>query len=575
MKIADSFAYLQMAHFLQQISSEGLGSGWFGFLYSLPMALINILIQDDFLSGKIVNLILWNISAYLLWCIAQPLLSRNFSLILILLYFCSASLLSFHIHILSENIYIPLFLWFFLILQKFLSEWEMISSPSLLLKRRSGQAILLGIILGLLYLTRAEAFIYMLSIGILSFGLLWQKKLSFKHFFLLGSIFFLSFFLFISPYLVHLHSITGEWWLTNKGASNLRQAELRGTDHMDDAGFEQAVAELTADKQHLIAGFAGGMRYDTPQIQGSLTESFLQNPEKIISRIWENQKKLFTKNIPEIFLGDSFKLYFGDDTRFARNIFFLIFLLLPFSVLMYGFWKLFQKEKIYFSLIFALFFPALLFFTLFFTLNRYFIIFLPLLLLVFTYGLSQIFQISKIAWVLFFGNMLCVSLLSCLVYWNIESPKDAQYLLKQEAWIWLWQYLSWIQKADTDEVNNFSESWETIWVPIEDWSSFSSDEKKLFSKQKESFDIMERFPIVTYYSGVKTRWITPYTDNPDDILTYARYNDIEMLVVDSMDFLTYRPKLAALLQKTPEGFSKFKEFQNEKWQKVILYLIKK
>lgn len=309
----------------------------------------------------------------------------------------------------------------------------MISSPSLHLKRRLGQVILLGIILGLLYLTRAEAFIYMLSVGILSLGLLFQKKLSFTHFFLLGSVFFLSFFLFISPYLWHLHNITGEWGLTNKGASNLRQAELRGSQHMDDAGFEQAVAELTADKKHLIAGFAGGMKYERPQIEGSLNESFLEDPEKILARIGENQKKLFTKNIPEIFLGDSFKLYHSDDVRFGGNKLFLLFLLLPFGVLLYGFWKLFQKEKIYFFLIISLFLPALLFFTLFFTLNRYFIIFLPLLLLVFTYGLSHIFQISKIAGVVFWGNMLCISLLSCFVYWNIESPKDEIYALKQEA----------------------------------------------------------------------------------------------------------------------------------------------
>lgn len=402
-------------------------------MYSLPIALLNTLLQNDFLAGKIINLILWNISAFLLWKISQPLLSARFSLILILLYFCSASLLSFHIHILSENIYIPLFLAFFWGLQNFLSEDIYISSPSLLLRRRLKQTIYLGIVLGLLYLTRAEAFIYILSVGILSIGLLILKKLSLRHFLLLGTTFFLSFFLFISPYLYHLHTLTGEWGLTNKGASNLRQAELRGSEHMDDAGFEQAVAELTADKKHLIAGFAGGMKYSKPQMSGSLTESFLKNPQKILSRIGENQKKLFTKNIPEIFLGDSFKLYSSDDARFGGNILFLIILLLPFCVLLFGFWKLFQKEKIHFSLIVALFLPALLFFTLFFTLNRYFIIFLPLLLLVYTYGLSHIFQSSKIVGVLFLGNMLGVSLLSCLVYWNIEAPKDEMYRLKQEA----------------------------------------------------------------------------------------------------------------------------------------------
>jgi len=33
---------------------------------------------------------------------------------------------------------------------------------------------------------------------------------------------------------------------------------------MDDEGFEKAVAELTPDSKHLIAGFAGGLKYDRP-----------------------------------------------------------------------------------------------------------------------------------------------------------------------------------------------------------------------------------------------------------------------------------------------------------------------
>ena len=39
LKVADSFAYLQMSHFLTQFSQQGLGSGWFGFFYSLCIAL--------------------------------------------------------------------------------------------------------------------------------------------------------------------------------------------------------------------------------------------------------------------------------------------------------------------------------------------------------------------------------------------------------------------------------------------------------------------------------------------------------------------------------------------------------
>ena len=36
---------------------------------------------------------------------------------------------------------------------------------------------------------------------------------------------------------------------------------------------------------------------------------------------------------------------------------------------------------------------------------------------------------------------------------------------------------------------------------------------------------MERFPIVTYYSNSKVRWLTPYTDNIKSLVEYAKYNE--------------------------------------------------
>lgn len=90
---------------------------------------------------------------------------------------------------------------------------------------------------------------------------------------------------------------------------------------------------------------------------------------------------------------------------------------------------------------FAFFLPACFFFTLFFTLNRYFIIFLPLLLLVYTYGLSHIYRSSRVLFLFLLGNIISLLLLSCLVYWNTESVKDEQYRLKQEAGLWLQEYI--------------------------------------------------------------------------------------------------------------------------------------
>lgn len=527
MKIADSFAYLQMSYFLQQFSQEGLGNWWFAFVYSLPIALLNVFIWNDFLSAKIINLILFNISAILLWKISIKMLSKNYSYLVVILFFLSPTLLHFNIHVLSENIYIPLFLWLFLNIQNFI---ERVGNAGM--RSNIKNIITIACFIWLMYLTRAEAFIYIWSIWIIALWLLLQKKLSIRKFFWLGSIFFIVFFIFISPYLFHLHWLTGEWGLTNKWASNLRQAELRGQEHMDDAGFEQAVAELTDNKHHLIAGFAGGMPYDTPNIQWSLWEFISKDPWAFITRVFINQKKLFTRNLPEIFLGKSPKLYSSQDTRFS-HIFFLAWCLIPLWVLLFWIYKIFRQKKVFFSISLSFFIPALVFFTLFFTLNRYFLIFLPLLLIAFAYWIQNI-KINYFK-LFFIWNFISLLLLSTLVYYNTESPKDEYYSLKQEAGEWLSR-------------NNNS------------WESLRS---------------MERFPIVTYYSNSKTRYITPYTDNIADIYEYGIYNDIDILVVDTMDFITYRPTLSKYLEETPKGFIKLKQFENNNSQKVILYQLKK
>lgn len=524
MKISDSFAYLQMSYFLWELSSQGFWNGWFGFIYSLPIALIHIFTQSDFLAAQIVNLILLNISALLLWKIARTMLSPIYSLFVILLFFLSPTLLHFNIHILTENIYIPLFLGTFLVLQKF------IQNPSI------SKTILIACMIGLMYLTRAEAFIYISSVGVISLIMLGRKKMSISEFFGYGWVFFISFFVFISPYLIHLHGLTGEWWLTNKWASNLRQAELRWQDKMDDAGFEQAVAELTSDNTSLISGFAGGMPFDTPSIEGSLWEYISKDPRGFVSRILTNQKKLYTQNFPEIILGKSPSLYYSDDHRFS-NIFFLIYCLIPILVLIYGVTVIYKKQKDFFFISFAFFIPASIFFTLFFTLNRYFLIFLPLIYITLTYTIASIniWKYTQYVRVWISLQLISLLLLSTSVYYHIESPKDEYYELKKTAGLWI--------------KNNL--------------------------KDTQNLKIMERFPIVTYYSNSKTRYITPYTDDINNIYKYGVYRDIDILIVDTMDFKTYRPELTQYLDTIPNGFVKLQEFSNSRQQKVILYQLKK
>ena len=536
LKIADSFAYLQMSSFLQELSREGLWNGWFGFVYSLPIALVSIFVSDSFIAAKIVNILLLNISALLVWRISLKVLAPKWSIAVIILFFLSPTFLHFNIHVLSENIYIPLFLGAFLITINFIeASFTGVNDNQSLQK-----VIILSCLLWLMYLTRAEAFIYLWSIGIIAWTLLYKRYLSWRQFLWLWILFLMSFFIFISPYVWYLQTLTGQWGLTNKWASNLRQAELRWVERMDDAWFEKAVAELTPDNKQLIAWFAGGMIYTQPQIEWSLSSFIAKDPWAFVQRVWENQKKLLSRNLPEIFLWKAPKLYSdASQALFYKNIIFLLLCILPWVILVYGIYQAMKTQKVFFYTSVSFFLPALVFFTLFFTLNRYFLIFLPLMLIVFCYWLQDISQkLSKrlqIIPIILFINIIGIYSLSIKVYYSIESPKDAYYELKQEAGLWL------------------------------------RDNSISLSPPK----IMERFPVVTYYSWAEYRWITPYTNNISDIRKYATHNNLDILVVDTMDYATYRPWLKKYLEIVPEGFEKLKDFTNSQWRKVILYALKK
>jgi hypothetical protein len=87
---------------------------------------------------------------------------------------------------------------------------------------------------------------------------------------------------------------------------------------------------------------------------------------------------------------------------------------------------------------------------------------------------------------------------------------------------------------------------------------------------------MERFPVVTYYAWSWERWLTPYTQKLENLVEYAKYNEINYLVVDSVDFYKYRSELRFLFDKPNERYDwldKIKTFEKN-GEKVILYRIK-
>lgn len=529
MKIADSFAYLQMAHHFKNFSLEWFGNGWFGFLYSIPIAILDVFIQNDMIATFGVNILLFNLLAWVCYILGRNYLSFKYNVLFIILIFLSPILLNYNIHILSENIYIPLFLILFLWILKYKEVPDFSGS------------VFLGFMIALLYYTRSEAFIYLGSIGLILFFLFITKKVSFWRAFFNYSSVIISFFIFILPYVFYLHSFTWDWGITNKGSSNLRQAELRWVSKMDDDGFEQAVWELTSDNKHLIAWFAGWLKYDKPQAWESFKNYLLENPSKVWERIKENQIKLYTNNLPNLILWNANSLYKIEWSKlFYQNPVFFIILIIPILFGLYGMFALVKNGEWYFVWSFISFFAtASIFFTLFFVLDRYFVIFVPIFIFFIVYGIENPWKYLKNY--LENGKYILTSLLLIWIYnlWTLSyyqtfKWEDAKYEVKKIAGEWL-------------KENDF----------------------------RTNLRVMERFPVVTYYSWSWERWLTPYTSKLENLVEYARYHDVHYLVVDSVDFYKYRPDLQFLFDESGKkypGIEKVQEFEKN-GEKVILYRI--
>jgi hypothetical protein len=106
-------------------------------------------VNNDMLASFIVNILLFNMLVGLCYLFGKNYLSEKYNYLFLVLLFLSPILLNYNIHILSENIYIPLFFILFI----GILNYKKIGT--------FGNAAFLGFMLCLLYLTRAEAFIYL------------------------------------------------------------------------------------------------------------------------------------------------------------------------------------------------------------------------------------------------------------------------------------------------------------------------------------------------------------------------------------------------------------------------------
>lgn len=525
--IPDSFSYLQMASYLHDGKLEWFWTGWFWPLYSMFITLFSFVFSDGMLAAKILNVIFMTFGGYLLFLIGKRYLNGHYCVALLLMYALSSSLLYYKVNVLSENLYIPLFLLLVLLLHLFLENEKLLN------------IFFTWLVIGLMYLTRSEAFIYLGSIVLFLVFLTATKVLTLKEMVKWWGLLVLWFWIIASPYIFYLHTITWEWWLTNKWASNIRQAMMRGVDHMDDDGFEKAVWELDDTKTKLVSGFVGWLKYEKPVWDYSIKDYVIKNSHLFFTTFEQNQKKLYTETLPHMVIGDAIKFRQESSYFFVKGFPFLFLLYIPFAFILIWLWQMFSKEETHLIItIFPLFFIAALFFTFFFVLERYFIIFLPFIFIVMLYWAQNLFQVEDNPQLTKFIILttLLVGVQWIGFWYDAHQDPTANYQVKEVAWEWLAQ------------------------------------NKSTLFPWKEVVRIMERWPVVTYYSWEKERWLTPYTDQVSDVVTYAKANQIDVLVVDTLDFLQYRPQLKILLSSLKtQWLEKIIAFNDKQGNKVILY----
>ncbi len=127
----------------------------------------------------------------------------------------------------TENVY---FLWMTAAL---FVGWRGLKNDS------AGDFLLTGILLGLAYLTRPEAFGYLLFFVSIAIGkILWNRKLLTRNSTVTIAALLLGFIILAAPYLFYLRSATGSWTISGKVANNVAAGAL----HDDEADAPDVVA---------------------------------------------------------------------------------------------------------------------------------------------------------------------------------------------------------------------------------------------------------------------------------------------------------------------------------------------
>lgn len=182
-------------------------------LYPILVGIVTYFVDSLMLPSVIVAVIACSLAAPVTYCLVKQSYGRREGII-------AAALAVFYPHLINsfftvgtENVYL---LW---IVGALVVGWKALQKGSV------RDYLLTGILLGLAYLTRPEAFAYPIFFALFALGKNWRTQLTRGKSASQIAALILGFLLFAAPYLVYLRNATGTWTFSGKVAVNTVMGE--------------------------------------------------------------------------------------------------------------------------------------------------------------------------------------------------------------------------------------------------------------------------------------------------------------------------------------------------------------
>ncbi len=310
--------------------------------YPIFIGLVNLLLNDLFLSAKIVSFIAGIISILLSYLIGRELYNKKAGLFAAFVYAIYPVILIISVDGYSDALF---FCFMLLSIYIFIAS---LRKDSLILH------VLLGISLALSYLTRAEG-MFLLLLPVLRVFNVFDRIRTFNKTYLFNlCVILIVFILGISPYLIFLKNYTGRLTMSGKDNISILLGELSGDSEYDemmngpDNLYDKAAFTLN-EKKNQLNGW-------NREVNRSLKEYVLKDPVNFIKKYLKNilrEIKVLIKHIIPIIFPLLFSFFNKELFKNKMMLIFLIYALLFFF--MYPLFMIIEKQTLLITLFLILF----------------------------------------------------------------------------------------------------------------------------------------------------------------------------------------------------------------------------